>query len=245
MIRQLENEIRQCYPDGLTWQKSIPTFHPESDQQAADMFRLAGKRRQQLYISGFNNNIEPVGDPFSELLVIKSDRLNAIAAVAAQDFYVTVGAGYPLMELRHVLDRHGLFFPFSDTGYAGSCGGALASGLTASDGHHTVPLSRYLLSVTAVLPDGTVVKPGAVTFKSVSGYDISRIFFNSWGAIGMIIELSFRVLPQSKRNETPPLTLFRPDREAFVHELRGDSPLAKICRKIKTEYDPLDLLPVL
>jgi FAD/FMN-containing dehydrogenase len=171
--------------------------------------------------------------------------MNAIGAVAVQDFYVTVGAGYPLMELKHVLDEHNLFFPFSDAGYPGSCGGALASGLTGSDGNHTVPLSRYLLSVTAVLPDGTTVKPGAVTFKSVSGYDISRIFFNSWGVIGLIIEMSFRVLPNSKQAETPPLTLFPSDREAFVHELRGDSPLAGICRKIKNEYDPHHLLPIL
>lgn len=245
MIAQLENEIRETYPDGLTWQKAIPTFHPESDGQAADIFRLAGNYDQKLYISGYDNNINPVGDRFADLLVVKSDRLNAIIAVAAQDFYVTVGAGYPLIELNHVLDRHNLFFPFGDTEYPGSCGGALASGLTGSDGNHTVPLSRYLLSVTAVLPDGTVVKPGAVTFKSVSGYDISRIFFNSWGTLGMVIEMSFRVLPQSKRGETPRLTLFRPDREAFVNEMHGESPLAVICRKIKAEYDPHDLLPIL
>ena len=244
MNYQLENKIRTAYPRALTWQKMIPTFHPESTDQAAHIFRCAGACDQKLYISGFNNNVDPVGEPFAAMLVLKSDRLNTIAVVAPQDFYVTVGAGYPLGELNHLLAPHGLWFPFGGAGYPGSCGGALAAGLAGHDGDHVVPLSRYLLSVTAVLPDGAIVKPGALTFKSVSGYDISRIFYNSWGILGMVIQLSFRVLPLSKRDESPRLTLMPPDREAFLREIQGDSPAAGLCRRIKNEYDPGNLLPI-
>ncbi len=245
MIEQLENELRNAYSDRLTWQKSIPTFHPESADEAADIFKRARKYCQKLYISGFNNNISPVGSDYADLLVLKSDRFNAIHDIAPQDFYVTVGAGYPLKELNNVLANQKLWFPFSATEYPGSFGGAIASGMAGHDGHHTVPLSRYLLSVTAVLPDGTIVKPGAVTFKSVSGYDISRFFYNSWGVLGMIIELSFRVLPESKRTDTPHLRLFSPDRDAFIRDMRGDSPLSELVRKVKSEYDPDNLLPLL
>lgn len=244
MIEQLENDLRNVYPDRLTWQKSIPTFHPESADEAADVFVRARKFQQKLFISGFNNNVSPVGPDFADFLVIKSDRLNTIHKIAPQDFYVTVGAGYPLKELNKVLAGHKLWFPFSATEYPGSCGGALASGMAGHDGKHTVPLSRYLLSVTAVLPDATIVKPGAVTFKSVSGYDISRLFYNSWGILGIIIGLSFRVLPESKRPDMPVLTLFRPDHEAFARTMNGDSPLSNLTRKIKSEYDPDNLLPI-
>lgn len=245
MIEQLENDLRNAFPDRLTWQKSIPTFHPESAGEAAEVFSRAREYRQKLYISGFNNNVTPVGLNFFNLLVMKSDRFNALHSIAPQDFYVTVGAGYPLKELNNALAEHKLWFPFSATGYPGSFGGALAAGLAGSDGHHTVPLSRYLLSVTAVLPDATIVTPGAVTFKSVSGYDISRLFYNSWGVLGMIIELSFRVLPESKRADTPHLTLFAPDRDAFIRNMRGESPLSELARKVKSEYDPDGLLPIL
>lgn len=244
MIEQLENDLRNVYPDRLTWQKSIPTIHPESAGEAADVFERARKYRQKLFISGFNNNVRPVGSDFAEFLVIKSDRLNTIYKIAPQDFYVTVGAGYPLKELNNALAGHKLWFPFSATEYPGSFGGALASGMIGHDGKHTVPLSRYLLSVTAVLPDATIVRPGAVTFKSVSGYDISRLFYNSWGILGMIIELSFRVLPESKRPGVPTLVLFRPDRDTFARTMQGDSPLSELARKIKSEYDPDNLLPI-
>ncbi len=244
MIYQLENEIRQTCSDRLTWQKTIPTFHPESAEEAADIFRRAGRYGQKIFIAGFGNNIDPVGDTFADLLVIKTDRLNYINLTAPQDFSITVGAGYPLIEINHAISPHNLWFPFSHTNYPGSAGGALACGLTGSDGSHQVPLSRFLLAVTAVLPDGSIVRPGALTFKSVSGYDISRIFFNSWGSLGLIVELSFRVLPMSKREEWTRVPLFPLDREAFIHTLQGGTSESDLCRRLKDEFDPDGLLPL-
>lgn len=245
MNNQLENDISHVYPDGLTWQKTIPTFHPETDEQACDMFRRMRSCAQPAFISGFGNNIDPVGETFAEMLVIKSDRLNDVIEVNDRDFYITVGAGYPLMEINTVIAGQKLWFPFGDTNYPGSFGGAFASGLAGSDGVHTVPLSRFLLSVTAVLPDGSLVTPGALTFKSVSGYDISRIFYNSWGSLGMLLRLSLRVLPLSKKADYPHISLYQPDREAFLRELSGDGTLPQMCRSIKKEFDPDDILPII
>ena len=155
---------------------------------------------------------------------------------------MTVGAGYPLKELNKVLAAQQLWFPFGEANYAGSCGGAVAAGLSAWDGHHPVPLSRSLLTVTAVLPDGSIVRPGAITFKSVSGYDISRLFYNSWGALGMIVQLSFRVLPLAKKDTFPRLVIQSPDPKLFLKALSDDNPLARVCRAIRQKYDPRDLL---
>lgn len=242
---QLENELRYNCPDRLTWQKSVPTFHPESGAEAAELFGRARGRQQKLFISGFGNNVDPVGPRFADILVMKSDRLNTLLTIEPADFYITVGAGYPLKEINKAITPEGLWFPFGDTNYPGSCGGAVTAGLTGHDGHHPVPLGRSLLALTAVLPDGSIVKPGAVTFKSVSGYDIARLFFNSWGMAGMAIALSFRVLPLSKKDETPPVRLLPLDREAFQNSLAGGSPLSEWCRRIKSAYDPDGVLPLL
>jgi glycolate oxidase len=244
MVNQLEKEIRGAYPDGLTWQKTVPTFHPESAEETADIFRRAAYYGQKLFISGYGNNIDPVGEQFNDLLVIQTDRLNRIMAIDAKDFHVTVGAGYPLKEINKVIAKDKLWFGLGDTNYPGSSGGALTAGLTGSDGTHDIPVSRYLLSIKAVLPDGAIVKPGALTFKSVSGYDISRIFFNSWGTLGLVMELSFRVLPLSKKDESGHITLRPTDRQRFIDQLKGNSALSEMYRKIKAEYDPDGIFPL-
>ena len=242
MIEKLENEIAEAFPEGLTRQKMIPTFHPESPEEAVDIFNRATSYNQKLFISGFGNNIDPIGSDFGELLVIKTDRLNSIVEVSAEDFHLTVGAGYPLKEINRIISEMGLYFPFGATNYPGSFGGAVAAGLTGFDGEQIVPISRNLLSVTAVLPDGSLVRPGAKTFKSVSGYDISRIFFNSWGTLGILFDLTFRVLPLSKKKEQPHIAPDHPNYRAFLNELQGENGLSAMCRKIKSEYDPKNLL---
>ncbi|MCK5124839.1 MAG: FAD-binding oxidoreductase [candidate division Zixibacteria bacterium] len=244
MNNQLENDILTEYPLGLTWQKSIATFHPESSAEIADIFNRMRKYKQQGFISGYGNEIDPVGMTFSEMLVLKSDRLNGVIEIGDKDFYITVGSGYPLKEINKTLAEHNLWFPFGETNYPGSFGGALAVGLAGSDGTHTVPFSRYLLSVEAVLPDGSIVTPGALTFKSVSGYDVSRLFYNSWGTLGMLTTLSFRVLPLAKKDELPRIMLYSADHGSFVDELRGKSALSKMCRNIKSEFDTDSILPI-
>lgn len=246
MIEQLEREIAARRPDRLTWQKTIPTFHPESPGEAADIVIEAGRYGQRLFISGFANMIDPSGNRFADLLVLKADRLNTIFDVNRRDFHITVGAGFPMAEINRRLVDEGLWFPFGDTQYPGSFGGALAAGLKGHDGVHIVPFSRHLLSVTAVLADGSIVHPGSLTFKSVSGYDISRLFYDSWGCLGMVIELSFRVLPVSRKNEeSSPLTLFPPDHDAFIKQMTGQDPSAELYRTIKNRFDPQGLLPLI
>ncbi len=242
MHGQLEKEIDSRFPDRLTWQKTIPTFHPESTEEAAAVFALASKHKQQLFIAGFSNTIDPIGEPFKDLLVVKSDRLNDIHEINAADLYAVVGAGFPLKELNRHLVNKNLWFPFSDTHIPGSFGGAMASGVCAGDGAHEVPFSRYVIALTAVMPSGEIITPGAKTFKSVAGYDITRMFYNSWGLLGMIISLTVRILPLQQKDILPRLLLKSLDLEGFRSSLAENSPAGKFYRDVRAAYDPDNLL---
>lgn len=242
MINQFENELSEAYPDGLTWQKRISTFHPETAAEAADVFRRVTRYKQKVFISGFGNLIDPVGDRFKSTLIIKTDRLNGIEEINADDFHITVGSGYPLKEINKVIKKQNLWFPFGDNNYPGSFGGALASGLRATKENNQHPLSRHLLSVTAVLADGTIISPGSKTYKSISGVDLSGIFYNSWGMLGIIISLSWKILPLAEKRSYPRLSLMSSNRDSVLRQKGDDSALAEVCRTIRKESDPHQLL---
>jgi len=169
----LKNEFPE---DRLTWQRGIPTFHPESVEEAAKVFRLANSGKQKLFVTGFGNNIDPIGERFDNLLALKSDRLNSIVQIVPGDYYVVVGSGYPLKQLNKALAEHNLFCPMSDLPYVGSVGGALAIGLCADYKGHALPISRYFIMGEIADPAGNILKPGSRCFKSVSGLDIVMIF---------------------------------------------------------------------
>jgi glycolate oxidase len=240
--------IRSVFPDDrLTFQKSIATFHPDSAEEASRLFRLANDQNQRLYITGFGNNIDPLGEPFTQMLTVRTDRLNDLIDIQPEDFYVQVGAGYPLKELNLDLEKYGLFSPLADLPYVGSVGGAVAINLSAQLGAHALPIKRYLIKAEVVMPDGSVVKPGSVCFKSVSGYDAVKLFAPSWGILGLIVSATLRVLPLSARHEYVGLIQNAVDRENFLaglDERNGDID-AVYSRKIKHKLDPNGILPII
>ena len=241
-------DVKQSFPDDrLTYQKGIATFHPENGAEAAALFRMANQARQQLFITGFGNQIDPVGEKFADLMTLRSDRLNTLLKVAAGDFYIEVGAGYPLRELNQELSEYGLFLPHSDLPYVGSIAGAIAVGLTAQRGTQPLPLSRYLIMAEIATPTGDLIKPGSACFKSVSGFDIVKIYFSSWGMLGMIVTVTLRVLPFSIKDEYNTLVQNAIDYRKFyqLYQEPEENISARYSLRIKSKFDPKNILPLI
>lgn len=232
--------------DRLTYQKAIPTFHPENGDEAARFIKLANDMNQSVFITGFGNNIDPIGEPFVNMVSIRTDRLNRLIAVEPEDFYVRVGGGYPLRELNKNLVEYNLFTPLSSLPYVGSMGGAIAVNLSGDQDGRNYPMKRYLLQAEIVTPKGEIITPGSVCFKSVSGYDIVKLWASSWGLLGLVITASIRVLPVSAQEEYQSLAMRRIDRELFLSGLSetNNDVDAAYSRKVKAKFDPLNILPI-
>lgn len=245
-IKIIEQEFP---PDRLTYQKDIPTFHPESAQEASSLFKLANRHKQSLFITGFGNNIDPIGKPFTDMISVRTDRLNDLLALEPEDFYLTAGAGFPLRELNEHLARQNLFAPHSALPYVGSVGGAIAVNLNARLNGHDIPIRRFLIKAEIVTPEGDIITPGSVCFKSVSGYDIVKIFAPSWGLLGLIVSACFRVFPAGARDEYEDMRMNEIARGPYLEAFnKGNAAYAAInslySRKIKQRFDPANILPV-
>ncbi|MBN1213380.1 MAG: FAD-binding oxidoreductase [candidate division Zixibacteria bacterium] len=246
-LNEISHLVNSEFPDDrLTFQKGVAVFHPENAAEAARFFKLAGQLGRKVFISGYGNNIDPVGATFENLLVVKTDRLNSVIAVVEQDLYVTVGGGYPLNEINAQLKRHNLFVPHADLPYAGSAGGAVAINLAAELNGHDLPLKKYFIKAEIVTPAGEILTPGSVCFKSVSGYDIVKIFAASWGLLGLIATVTFRTIPLSAIEEFAAMKMKAIDRKNFLKGLDASdgSADAVYSRKIKDKFDPDGLLPI-
>ena len=248
MIEQTEfvRIIKSEFPDDrLTWQKTIPTFHPESADEAAALFKLANQHRQSVYITGFGNNIDPMGDPFRSMVTVRTDRLNKLIDIVPKDFYVVGGGGYPLREINHALQSHELHLPHSALPYVGSVGGAVAVGLGGTLHQHLVPIAKYLIQAEIVTPEGEIITPGSTCFKSVSGYDVVKIFAGSWGLLGLVVSATFRVMPITGADDFTTMTQNAVDHGRFMAGLEADNSDADAVysRKIKAKFDPNNILP--
>ena len=239
--------IRSEFPDDrVTYQKGVATFHPESAAEAAKLFKLANQHGQKIYITGFGNNIDPVGEPFVDMVLIRTDRLNTLLEVVPQDFFVTAGSGYPLREVNLQLEQIKLSLPHSSLPYVGSVGGAIATGLSAELDGQEFLLKKYFIKAEIVTPEGDIIRPGSACFKSVSGYDIVKVFYNSWGLLGLIVSATFRVVPTTTAAELSSMKMKAINREDFLAGLAEINTAADAVysRKVKAKFDPRGILPI-
>ncbi len=244
LIALIGNEFPQ---DRLTYQNTVAFFHPETAEEAAKLFRLANKHRQGMYIAGFGNNITPVGKPFEKLVAVCTDRLNDLQEISANDLFVKVGAGYPLREVNRHIEGENLFIAHGDLPYVGSIGGAIAVGLTADLHGHDVPIKKYFIKAEIVTPEGEIITPGSICFKTTSGYDVVKVFAGSWGLLGFIASATIRTIPISARDEYADMREKGTTREAFLAGLAESNVTtdAIYCRKIKQKFDPNAVLPII
>jgi len=246
--------------DRLTYQKGIPTFHPEDVNEAAKCIELAKSADQKLYITGFGNHIDPLGEPFENLVVLRTDRLGQLLSVDESDLSIVVGSGYPLREINAKIESAGLFLPIGELPYAGSVGGAIAVGLSAGlpsehwqskpapGAKEAIPpqisIERYLLRLDVATASGGAKTFGVATDKQLHDENFAKIFSPSWGLFGFIASAKFRVAPLSAKGEYENLRGMEISYPRFL-ESHIVSPLQRYFRQLKTKLDPDEVFPAL
>ena len=110
----------------------------------------------------------------------------------------------------------------------------------------TNTIRKYLIQAEVVTPEGEIVKPGSVCFKSVSGYDVVKLYAGSWGLLGLIVTATFRIMPESGKADFASMRMKAVDRNSFLAGLdeKNDSTDAVYTRKIKARLDPNSILPI-
>ena len=130
--------------------------------------------------------------------------LAGISSYEPTELVVTVRAGTPLVELEAALAEKGqhLAFEPSRLGPASTVGGMIAAGLAGPARAAAGSVRDHLLGATLLNGKGEVLTFGGQVMKNVAGYDVSRVLAGSMGILGVICEVSLKVLPMPTATAT-------------------------------------------
>ncbi len=133
----------------------------------------------------------PAGEPLSTL------GLRGITAYEPSELYVSVLAGTPLAELEAALLENRQRLAFEPPRFAGrgTVGGMVAAGLSGPSRAALGSLRDHLLGVVLINGRGELLSFGGTVMKNVAGFDISRVLAGSLGQLGLIAEVTLKVLP--------------------------------------------------
>jgi glycolate oxidase FAD binding subunit len=120
------------------------------------------------------------------------------------ELVITARAGTPLSELNAALDQAGQMLPceppsYSDAGVGdATVGGMIAAGVSGPRRPWTGSVRDYVLGTRVITGLGKHLKFGGEVMKNVAGYDLSRLMAGSFGCLGLLTEVSLKVLPKPR-----------------------------------------------
>ncbi|MES2613765.1 MAG: glycolate oxidase subunit GlcE [Pseudomonadota bacterium] len=132
--------------------------------------------------------------------VLDTRVFHGIVDYEPSELVVTVRAGTPLAELEAALAAQGqclAFEPphFGEQPQAATVGGMVAAGLSGPARASVGAVRDYLLGVVLLNGRAELLTFGGQVMKNVAGYDVSRLMAGSWGTLGLLTEVSLKVLP--------------------------------------------------
>lgn len=155
-----------------------------------------------------------------------------IIAYEPSELCITARAGTPLQDIEALLTANGQMLAFEPPCFSpeSTIGGAVAAGLSGPGRAWRGSVRDHVLGVKVITGYGKVASFGGQVMKNVAGYDISRLITGSMGTLGLILDVSLKVLPRPATELT--LTLDMPDREAYeltTTMRRSTFPLSATC----------------
>jgi glycolate oxidase FAD binding subunit len=134
--------------------------------------------------------------PTRTQVVIQLDRVNRVVEWDPANLTITAEAGMRLAALQELVAKERAIFPLDPPAdHRVSLGGMVAANQNGPSRLRYGTVRDWVLGMRVVLPDGQRIHCGGKVIKNVSGYDMNKLFIRSLGTLGIITEVTFKLLP--------------------------------------------------
>jgi glycolate oxidase len=187
---------------------SLPEFRPDvvalpgSAEEVSRVLALAAQERIPIVPRGAGTGLSGGSLPLHGGIVLCLNRMRRLLSVDTANLTATVEPGLVNAHLQAALARHGLFYP-PDPASMKVCtlGGNVAEDAGGPKCFKYGVTRNYVLGLEVVLANGDVIQTGGSVVKNATGYDLTRLFVGSEGTLGIVTQMTLRLLPlpQGKR----------------------------------------------
>jgi glycolate oxidase len=203
VLTAIEDKI--CYSYDGTKQKALPdiVIRPGDTSDVSNALKIANEYEVPIYARGAGSGLTGGAVPLMGGIVFDLKNMNKIIEICPEDFIATVEPGVVTKDLQDEVAKFDLFYPPDPSSAAFSTiGGNVAECAGGITGLKYGVTRDYILALEIVLPDGSVINTGRKTLRSVTGYDLTRLFIGSEGTLGVFTKITVKLIPKPKNIQT-------------------------------------------
>jgi len=194
---------RYCYSTDSSIYRALPdgVAIPVNTEEVVAIVKLANEHKVPLVPRGAGTGLCGGAVPFKGGVVVDLQRMDRIKEIRPENLYCVVEPGVVNDELNRALKPSGFVFPTSPgSGEAATIGGMVALNASGMRAIKYGATRDYVLGMEVVLPTGEVCRCGTRTLKNSSGYQLERLMVGSEGTLGIITEITLRIviMPKSR-----------------------------------------------
>jgi glycolate oxidase FAD binding subunit len=190
-------------------QARLGTLNPASEAEAAELVREAREKGRKLDIVGGGTRAG-LGRPPRADFAISAAKMSGIAFYEPAEMVICAEAGTPVSQVEAVIAQRGQMLPFEPMDHRGLYGtegeptiGGLVAGNISGPRRISAGAARdALIGLRLVNGRGEIVKSGGRVMKNVTGLDLVKLNCGAHGALGLITQATFKLLPRPERAAT-------------------------------------------
>jgi len=175
---------------------------PMSTAEVSRIMKVASREKIPVTPRGAGTNLTGGAVPIRGGITLAFTKMNRILHIDKENRHAIVQPGVVNMEFQKELAKKGLYYP-PDPGSMAvtTMGGNVAENAGGPRAVKYGVTKDYLLGLEVVLASGEVLRTGGKTLKNVTGYNLTQLFCGSEGTLGLITEMTFKLipLPETKR----------------------------------------------
>lgn len=172
-------------------------LYPSTTEEVSRIMKICHRRRIPVTPYSGGTSLEGHYAATKGGVCVDFRRMDRILQLHKRDLDVVVQPALGWEDLNEQLAEHGLFFP-PDPGPGAMIGGMVGTGCSGTNAYRYGTMREWVLSLTVVLADGTIIKTRQRPRKSSAGYDLTKMFIGSEGTLGLVTEATLKLTVKPK-----------------------------------------------
>lgn len=196
---------RICNSYDATRQRALPdvVIRPNSAQEISEILKLANENHVPIYPRGAASGLTGGAVPLHGGIALDVTRMNKIIEIDEANLMATVEPGVVIADFQNEVEKRGLLYPPDPASNKfATMGGSVAECSGGLRGMKYGVTKDYVMALEVILPTGEIINTGSKTLKSVTGYDLTKLFVGSEGTLGIFTKIIVKLIPPPEKIET-------------------------------------------